>query len=199
MFKSQYQGGGKMKFLNKELVEVEEHTKCKCDCKKKESDCTKFQRYNKSQCLCVCINIEDKNKCLAVSWMDPLFKPRFKQWNWNSFLSLFVGLWRENLGSRQLHMSMSWSKRCMLHWNILWFKHLHMPRGTWFIFTPISIQLRRFSGCDTLFDHGDNSKRLFKWNKIFICWYKRYLDAKFVINIYYLCFIFIFVSLDHLL
>ncbi|XP_031627659.1 uncharacterized protein LOC116343618 [Contarinia nasturtii] len=65
VFKSQYQSGGKMKFLNKEIVEVEEHTKCKCDCRKKESDCKKNQRYNKSQCLCYCINIEDKNKCLA--------------------------------------------------------------------------------------------------------------------------------------
>lgn len=56
-----------MKFLNRELVFVEEHTKCKCDCRKKESECTKFQRYDKSQCMCNCINLEDQNKCLAVS------------------------------------------------------------------------------------------------------------------------------------
>lgn len=70
VYKSRYQGG-KMKLLNKELVEVEEHTRCKCDCRKKESDCTRFQRYNKAQCMCICINIEDKNKCLGVSvkWM----------------------------------------------------------------------------------------------------------------------------------
>lgn len=56
-----------MKLLNKELVEVEEHTRCKCDCRLKPNDCSKFQRYNKAQCMCICINIEDKNKCLAVS------------------------------------------------------------------------------------------------------------------------------------
>lgn len=66
VFKAQYQHGGKLKFLNKELVEVEEHTKCKCDCKTKASDCNQFQRYEKAQCLCKCINTEDKNKCLAV-------------------------------------------------------------------------------------------------------------------------------------
>lgn len=67
VFKSQYQGGNKMKFLNRELVFVEEHTKCKCDCRKKANECTRFQRYDKSQCMCNCINLEDQNKCLAVS------------------------------------------------------------------------------------------------------------------------------------
>lgn len=62
-----------MKLLNKELVEVEEHSRCKCDCRKKESDCTKFQRYNRAQCMCICINIEDKNKCLAVSFHSVFF------------------------------------------------------------------------------------------------------------------------------
>lgn len=65
VYKSQYQGGNKLKFINRELVFVDEHTKCKCDCRKKESDCTKFQRYDKSQCMCNCVNLEDKNKCLG--------------------------------------------------------------------------------------------------------------------------------------
>lgn len=121
-----------MKFLNKELIEVEEHTKCKCDCKKKESDCSKFQRYNKAQCLCVCINIEDKNKCLTVRWMDSLF-----DWFGRDLCSHLISLsflffsgdkW-ENVGSRQLHVSMSWSER-LLHRDVFWFKHLLMPRGT---------------------------------------------------------------------
>lgn len=121
-----------MKFMNKELIEVEEHTKCKCDCKKKESDCSKFQRYNKAQCLCVCINIEDKNKCLTVRWMDPLFdwftRNLCSRLIWLSF-SFFSGDKWENVGSRQLHVPMSWSKR-LLHRDIFWFKYLLMPRGT---------------------------------------------------------------------
>lgn len=64
--KSRYQGGNKMKFLNKEPVLVEEHLNCKCECKKKESDCSRFQRYNKASCSCLCINTEDQTKCWRV-------------------------------------------------------------------------------------------------------------------------------------
>lgn len=67
VIKAKYQGGTKISYRNKEVVIVEEHTKCKCDCRKKESDCNSRQRYDKRQCSCTCINTDDINKCLSVN------------------------------------------------------------------------------------------------------------------------------------
>lgn len=33
IYKTQYTGGSKLKFVDKEIVLVEKHTKCKCDCR----------------------------------------------------------------------------------------------------------------------------------------------------------------------
>lgn len=56
-----------MPLKEKVPVVVEEHTKCKCDCRIKEGDCKRNQVYIKSQCKCECTNVDDHNKCLAVS------------------------------------------------------------------------------------------------------------------------------------
>lgn len=67
VIKSQYTGGAKTDYRGKEVMIVEEHTRCKCDCRIKEQDCNRFQRYDKSQCKCYCQNVDEQHKCLQVS------------------------------------------------------------------------------------------------------------------------------------
>ncbi|KAJ9595827.1 hypothetical protein L9F63_012982, partial [Diploptera punctata] len=59
-----FEGGNKLRFIRKEIVTVEQHTKCKCDCKKKSSDCNSLQVYSESDCQCFCLNVDEEEKCL---------------------------------------------------------------------------------------------------------------------------------------
>lgn len=69
MTQTQYvPNSGKMKYIGKIPVIIDEHIKCECSCKIKEKDCNKLQQYQKSQCKCNCINSDDLQKCLAVSF-----------------------------------------------------------------------------------------------------------------------------------
>ncbi|XP_015185303.1 PREDICTED: vascular endothelial growth factor C [Polistes dominula] len=52
-------------YKNKEIIPIEEHTKCKCDCKIKAQHCNKKQAYRRNECSCVCMNIDEENKCKA--------------------------------------------------------------------------------------------------------------------------------------
>ncbi|KAL3267113.1 hypothetical protein HHI36_011253 [Cryptolaemus montrouzieri] len=65
VMKTQYVGGKKLKFVGKEIVVLEKHTKCKCDCKVKAEDCNRFQQYKKSECRCSCINTDEEKKCYS--------------------------------------------------------------------------------------------------------------------------------------
>lgn len=67
IFKTKYTGSRKLRFLEKQIVQVERHTKCKCDCKIKESDCNLLQIYNKNSCRCFCRNRDEEKKCLKRS------------------------------------------------------------------------------------------------------------------------------------
>ncbi|XP_014605700.1 PREDICTED: vascular endothelial growth factor C-like [Polistes canadensis] len=52
-------------YRNREIIPVEEHTKCKCDCKIKAEHCNEKQSYRRDECRCVCVNIDEENKCKA--------------------------------------------------------------------------------------------------------------------------------------
>lgn len=84
VYKTQYTGEKKLKFLGTELVTVEKHSKCKCLCRVKAEvclmwfqlslylfiflqDCTKFQEYKESECRCACMNHDEKKKCLKYN------------------------------------------------------------------------------------------------------------------------------------
>lgn len=64
VFKTRYTGSRKLRFVEKQIVQVERHTKCKCDCKIREEDCNLLQVYNKNSCKCVCRNKDEEKKCL---------------------------------------------------------------------------------------------------------------------------------------
>uniref|UniRef100_A0A1Y1MBC8 Platelet-derived growth factor (PDGF) family profile domain-containing protein n=1 Tax=Photinus pyralis TaxID=7054 RepID=A0A1Y1MBC8_PHOPY len=63
LFKTQFQGGSKLKFMSKEIVTVEKHTKCKCSCKVQAKHCNKFQEYRSNECSCSCTNRDEEKKC----------------------------------------------------------------------------------------------------------------------------------------
>ncbi|KAI4495983.1 hypothetical protein M0802_008198 [Mischocyttarus mexicanus] len=52
-------------YKNKEIIPVEEHTKCSCECKVKPEHCNEKQSYKKNECRCVCVNNDEENKCKA--------------------------------------------------------------------------------------------------------------------------------------
>ncbi|PSN35921.1 hypothetical protein C0J52_07155 [Blattella germanica] len=61
---TKFEGGTKLTFKGKEIVTVEQHTKCKCDCRVKETDCNSLQEYNKAECRCICMNVDEEQKCI---------------------------------------------------------------------------------------------------------------------------------------
>ncbi|XP_063988913.1 vascular endothelial growth factor A-A-like isoform X2 [Diachasmimorpha longicaudata] len=48
----------------KEIVTLEEHTKCQCQCKTLAEHCTEKQDYIAGECSCRCRNSDEKIKCL---------------------------------------------------------------------------------------------------------------------------------------
>ncbi|XP_035741958.1 uncharacterized protein LOC118450355 [Vespa mandarinia] len=52
-------------YKGKEIVALEEHTKCKCDCKVKPEHCNEKQVYERDECKCACINTDEEEKCKA--------------------------------------------------------------------------------------------------------------------------------------
>ncbi|XP_054088144.1 uncharacterized protein LOC105212013 isoform X2 [Zeugodacus cucurbitae] len=55
--------GNRMRLYGKEIVVVEQHTKCKCDCRIKAEDCKQYQRYLPDRCTCECTNDDARQKC----------------------------------------------------------------------------------------------------------------------------------------
>lgn len=66
VIKTEWVGSG-FQYRNKELVLVDQHTKCACDCAVQESDCNQHQKYFPDQCQCVCQNMDEREKCLQQS------------------------------------------------------------------------------------------------------------------------------------
>ncbi|XP_011200376.2 balbiani ring protein 3 isoform X2 [Bactrocera dorsalis] len=56
-------GGRKMRLRGKDIVVVEQHTKCKCDCRIKAKDCKQYQTYRPDKCSCECTNEDDELQC----------------------------------------------------------------------------------------------------------------------------------------
>ncbi|XP_036221574.2 uncharacterized protein Pvf1 isoform X1 [Bactrocera oleae] len=60
--------GRQMRIRGKDIVVVEQHTKCKCDCRIKAEvgsrDCKQYQRYRADKCSCECTNDDALQKCL---------------------------------------------------------------------------------------------------------------------------------------
>lgn len=79
----QYTGSSRLAVRNKEIVQVEKHTKCKCQCKIKQEDCNSFQEYRQSECLCVCNNLDEKKKCAKFNdtklWDPTICKCRCRE------------------------------------------------------------------------------------------------------------------------
>ncbi|XP_012254141.2 platelet-derived growth factor subunit A-like isoform X1 [Athalia rosae] len=50
-------------YKRKEIVPIEEHTKCRCQCKVKAEDCNERQVYNPRECRCACSNVDEETKC----------------------------------------------------------------------------------------------------------------------------------------
>ncbi|XP_076760959.1 PDGF- and VEGF-related factor 1 [Xylocopa sonorina] len=59
--------GIRMKYIDKRIVPVEEHTSCQCDCKIKEEHCNAKQEYYPNECTCECKNVDEARKCNASS------------------------------------------------------------------------------------------------------------------------------------
>ncbi|XP_066598164.1 uncharacterized protein Pvf1 [Prorops nasuta] len=53
----------RLSLRGKEIVPIEEHTKCRCDCRIKQEDCTEKQVYLKDECRCACSNVDEEEKC----------------------------------------------------------------------------------------------------------------------------------------
>ncbi|ENN78839.1 uncharacterized protein LOC109535575 isoform X1 [Dendroctonus ponderosae] len=64
-----------LKYVGREPILVEKHTKCSCGCKVKAADCGKYQEYRESECRCVCKNFDEEEKCYKNSYL--------KLWNPN--------------------------------------------------------------------------------------------------------------------
>lgn len=74
VLKTQYVGGKKLKYVGKEIIPIEKHTKCNCDCKVKAKDCNRYQEYNSSLCKCTCRNSDEEKKCykqMSTKLWDP--------------------------------------------------------------------------------------------------------------------------------
>ncbi|XP_004535321.1 uncharacterized protein LOC101448652 isoform X2 [Ceratitis capitata] len=56
---------GERAFGGREIVVVEQHTKCKCDCRIKAKDCNSYQIYRPEKCNCECTNEDALQKCLS--------------------------------------------------------------------------------------------------------------------------------------
>ncbi|XP_076252795.1 uncharacterized protein LOC143191506 isoform X2 [Rhynchophorus ferrugineus] len=67
VMKTEYTGNKKLKYVGKELVLVEKHTKCRCNCKVKAEDCNTYQEYIEQECRCSCKNIDEEKKCYKRS------------------------------------------------------------------------------------------------------------------------------------
>ncbi|CAG9769469.1 unnamed protein product [Ceutorhynchus assimilis] len=67
VMKTAYNGNRKLKYVGKEPVVVEKHTKCKCGCKIKAEDCNSYQEYVESDCRCRCKNLDEEEKCYKSS------------------------------------------------------------------------------------------------------------------------------------
>lgn len=50
-------------YKGRQIVPLEEHTKCKCDCRIKEEDCNDKQHYEPHNCQCACNNVDEEQKC----------------------------------------------------------------------------------------------------------------------------------------
>jgi len=74
VLKTEYTGGKKLKYVGKEPVLVERHTKCKCGCKIKAEDCNSYQEYRESECRCICKNTDEEKKCYKSS-LKKLWNP----------------------------------------------------------------------------------------------------------------------------
>ncbi|XP_054728834.1 uncharacterized protein LOC129237887 isoform X2 [Anastrepha obliqua] len=57
--------GDSTRIRGKEIVVVEQHTKCQCDCRIKAEDCNSYQIYRRDMCSCVCTNEDALQKCLS--------------------------------------------------------------------------------------------------------------------------------------
>ncbi|XP_065158773.1 uncharacterized protein Pvf1 [Atheta coriaria] len=67
LIKTQFASGNRLKYVGKEIVHMEKHTKCFCGCKVKATDCTAVQKYNEQECKCECANTDEEQKCHASS------------------------------------------------------------------------------------------------------------------------------------
>lgn len=74
VMKTEYTGGKKLKYVGKEPVLIEKHTKCKCGCRIKAKDCNVYQEYVESECRCVCKNLDEEKKCYKNS-LKKLWNP----------------------------------------------------------------------------------------------------------------------------
>ncbi|XP_050299333.1 uncharacterized protein LOC126738175 [Anthonomus grandis grandis] len=57
----------KLKYVGKEPISIQKHTKCKCMCKIKAKDCNAYQDYRESECRCICKNTDEEQKCYRNS------------------------------------------------------------------------------------------------------------------------------------
>ncbi|KZC04388.1 Vascular endothelial growth factor B, partial [Dufourea novaeangliae] len=53
-----------LSYKSKQIVPLEEHTKCACDCRIKAEHCNVKQTYLKEECRCACKNVDEAEKCI---------------------------------------------------------------------------------------------------------------------------------------
>ncbi|XP_076676975.1 uncharacterized protein LOC143373513 isoform X2 [Andrena cerasifolii] len=51
-------------YRSKQIVPLEEHTKCMCDCRIKPEHCNSKQSYVEEECRCKCNNVDEQKKCI---------------------------------------------------------------------------------------------------------------------------------------
>ena len=51
-------------YRSKQIVPLEEHTKCMCDCRIKPEHCNNKQSYVPEECRCMCNNVDEQKKCI---------------------------------------------------------------------------------------------------------------------------------------
>jgi len=54
---------GGLSYSEKQIIPLEEHTRCKCDCRIKAEHCTGKQIYIEDECVCGCSNVDEEEKC----------------------------------------------------------------------------------------------------------------------------------------
>ncbi|XP_076224307.1 PDGF- and VEGF-related factor 1 isoform X1 [Nomia melanderi] len=59
--------GRKLRYQDKRIVPLEEHTKCKCGCRIKAEHCNERQSYINAECRCACNNVDEAAKCIKNS------------------------------------------------------------------------------------------------------------------------------------